>query len=77
MILQSMAENCNDKKYGARVCSERSSEMFFALFVNVSVQLKFIEKKRRLILALYILIIKGMWSLGRSWICYTNKRSFV
>lgn len=29
-----MAENCNDKKYSARVCSERSSEMFFSLFVN-------------------------------------------
>jgi DIS3-like exonuclease 2 len=35
--LQSIAENCNDKKYAARVCSERSGEMFFSLFVHVSV----------------------------------------
>jgi DIS3-like exonuclease 2 len=34
--LQSIAENCNDKKYGARVCSDRSGEMFFSLFVHVS-----------------------------------------
>jgi DIS3-like exonuclease 2 len=33
-VLQAISENCNDKKYAARVCSERSSEMFFALFVN-------------------------------------------
>ena len=32
--MQSIADNCNDRKYQARVCSERSSEMFFALFVN-------------------------------------------
>ena len=35
-MLQAISENCNDKKYGARVCSERSSEMFFALFINVN-----------------------------------------
>ncbi len=34
-ILQSISDNCNDKKYSARICSERSAEMFFALFVNV------------------------------------------
>ncbi|RNA34144.1 DIS3-like exonuclease 2 isoform X1 [Brachionus plicatilis] len=33
-FLQTIAENCNDKKYSARICSEKSSEMFFALFVN-------------------------------------------
>jgi DIS3-like exonuclease 2 len=31
-----ITENCNDKKYSARVCSERSSEMFFSLFIKVS-----------------------------------------
>ena len=40
-LLQAITENCNDKKYGARVCSERSSEMFFALFVNVIIGLFF------------------------------------
>lgn len=34
--LNFIAENCNDKKYSARVCSEKSSEMFFSIFVNVS-----------------------------------------
>lgn len=34
-LLQAMSENCNDKKYSARVCSERSSELFFSIFVNV------------------------------------------
>ena len=33
--LNFIADNCNDKKYSARICSERSSEMFFSLFVNV------------------------------------------
>jgi len=33
-LLNMIAENCNDKKSSARICSERSSEMFFALFVN-------------------------------------------
>lgn len=33
-LLQAIAENCNDKKYSARICSERSSEIFFALFVS-------------------------------------------
>ncbi len=35
--LNFIADNCNDKKYSARICSERSSEMFFSLFVNVIV----------------------------------------
>ena len=34
VLLQAISENCNDKKYSARICSEKSSEMFFALFVN-------------------------------------------
>ncbi len=34
-FLQSIAENCNDKKYSARICSDRSGEMFFSLFVHV------------------------------------------
>lgn len=34
-MLHAIAENCNDKKYSARVCSERSSEIYFSLFVNV------------------------------------------
>lgn len=34
-LLQGIAENCNDKKYAAKTCSERSSEMFFSLFVHV------------------------------------------
>lgn len=34
--LNFIADNCNDKKYAARVCSERSSEMFFSLFINVT-----------------------------------------
>ena len=33
--LQIIADNCNDKKYCAKICSERSSEIFFSLFVNV------------------------------------------
>ena len=32
--IQIVCELCNDKKYSARVCSERSSEMYFSLFVN-------------------------------------------
>ncbi len=32
--IQTVCELCNDKKYAARVCSERSSEMYFSLFVN-------------------------------------------
>lgn len=34
-ILQIISETCNDKKYSARVCSERSTEIYFSLFVNV------------------------------------------
>lgn len=33
-LLQAISENCNEKKYSARICSERSSELFFAIFVN-------------------------------------------
>jgi DIS3-like exonuclease 2 len=33
-ILQKIADTCNEKKYSAKTCSERSCEMFFGLFIN-------------------------------------------
>lgn len=32
--LQKLCEICNEKKYAARICSERSIEMYFSLFIN-------------------------------------------
>ena len=36
--LQRRAEHCNDKKYAAKLVSEKSNEIFFAVFVKVSSQ---------------------------------------
>lgn len=39
--LQTISDICNDKKYSARVCSERSTEIFFSLFIHVRRNHKF------------------------------------
>ena len=33
-FLNGLCELCNERKYSARLCSERSMEMYFALFIN-------------------------------------------
>ena len=35
-----MADNCNDKKSSARVCSQKSTDMFFAFYLKVLIKPK-------------------------------------
>ena len=37
---EQMADNCNDKKSSARVCSQKSTDMFFAFYLKVLKNLK-------------------------------------
>lgn len=32
--LKAICDNCNEKKYSSRVCSERSTEMFFSMLIK-------------------------------------------
>jgi exoribonuclease R len=37
---EQMADNCNDKKSSARVCSQKSTDMFFAFYLKVLIKPK-------------------------------------